>query len=146
MAKNPGSSVRVLVIDDHEPFRRFVCSTLQKRPELQVIGEASDGLEAVQKVEELKPDLILLDIGLPTLNGIDASRRISMVVPDAKILVVSQNNDAEVAREVLNDGASGYVLKIDANRELLRAVEVVLQGGQFVSTGVKRGDGIPPLR
>ena len=70
MAENPPSQVHVLVVDDYEPFRRLVCSTLQKRPELQVIGEASDGLEAVQKAEELKPDLILLDIGLPTLNGI----------------------------------------------------------------------------
>jgi CheY-like chemotaxis protein len=146
MAKNLPPQVRVLVVDDYEPFRRLVCSTLQKRPELQVIGEASDGLEAVQKAEELKPDLILLDIGLPTLNGIDVSRRISMVVPGAKILVVTQNNDADVARAVLSDGASGYVLKIEANRELLRAVEVVLQGGQFVSTGVKHGGGIPPLR
>ena len=92
MTENPGRSVRVLVVDDHEPFRQFVCSTLQKRPELQVIGEASDGLEAVQKAKELKPDLILLDIGLPTLNGVDVSRRISMVVPGAKILVVSQNS------------------------------------------------------
>jgi len=140
MAEKPPSQVRVLVVDDYEPFRRFVCSTLQKRPELQVIGEASDGLEAVQKAEELKPDLILLDIGLPTLDGIDASRRISMVVPGAKILVVTQNNDADVARAVLSDGASGYVLKLDANRELLRAVEVVLNGGQFVSTGVTHRD------
>jgi DNA-binding NarL/FixJ family response regulator len=145
MTENPGRSVRVLVVDDNEPFRQFVCSTLQKRPELQVIGEASDGLEAVQKAEELKPDLILLDIGLPTLNGVDVSRRISMIVPGAKILVVSQNNDADVARAVLSDGASGYVLKLDANRELLRAVEVVLQGGRFVSTGVRHGDGLPPL-
>jgi len=148
MAEKPPSEVCVLVVDDYEPFRRFVCSTLQKRPELQVIGEASDGLEAVQKAEELKPDLILLDIGLPTLDGIDASRRISMVVPGAKILVVTQNNDADVARAVLSDGASGYVLKLDANRELLRAVEVVLHGGQFVSTGVTHRDGIsriPPF-
>jgi DNA-binding NarL/FixJ family response regulator len=144
MPENTPPQVRVLVVDDYEPFRRFVCSTLQERPELQVIGEASDGLEAVQKAKELKPDLILLDIGLPTLNGVDVSRRISMVVPAAKILVVSQNNDADVARAVLSDGASGYVLKLDANKELLRAVEVVLQGGRFVSTGVRHGDGIPP--
>jgi DNA-binding NarL/FixJ family response regulator len=146
MAENPGRSVRVLVVDDNEPFRRFVCSTLQQRPELEVIGEASDGLEAVQKAEELKPDLIVLDIGLPTLNGVEVSRRISMVVPGAKILVVTQHNDADVARAVLSDGASGYVLKLNANRELLRAVEVVLQGGQFVSTGVRHADGLPPLR
>ena len=70
------SSIRVMVVEDFHPFRRFVCSKLEQRPELQVICEVSDGLEAVQKAEELKPDLILLDIGLPTLNGIEAARRI----------------------------------------------------------------------
>jgi CheY-like chemotaxis protein len=70
------SSVRVLVVEDSEPFRRFLCSTLGKRPELQIVGEVSDGLEAVHKVQELQPDLILLDIGLPTLNGIEAARRL----------------------------------------------------------------------
>jgi DNA-binding NarL/FixJ family response regulator len=145
MAENPARSVRVFVVDDNEPFRRFVCSRLQERPELQIIGEASDGLEAVQKAEELKPDLIGLDIGLPTLNGVEVSRRISMIFPSAKILVVTRHNDADMARAVLSDGASGYVLKLDANREPLRAVEVVLQGGQFVSTGVRHGDGLAPL-
>ena len=70
------SSSRVLVVDDHEPFRRFICSTLEKRPELQIVGEVSDGLQAVQKAEELQPDVIVLDIGLPTLSGIEAARRI----------------------------------------------------------------------
>jgi DNA-binding NarL/FixJ family response regulator len=145
MVTNVGASVRVLVVDDYEPFRRFVRSTLQKRPEFQIIGEASDGLEAVQKAEEMKPDLILLDIGLPTLNGIEVSRRISTIVPNATILVVSQDNDADVARAVLSDGASGYVVKLDANRELLPAVEAVLLGGQFVSTSLGLRDVIPSL-
>jgi CheY-like chemotaxis protein len=70
------SSVRVLVVEDSEPFRRFLCSTLGKRPELQIVGEVSDGLEAVQKAEELQPDLIVLDIGLPSVNGIEVARRI----------------------------------------------------------------------
>jgi CheY-like chemotaxis protein len=78
------SSFRVLVVEDYEPFRRFVCSTLGTRPELQIVGEASDGLQAVQKAEELQPDLILLDIGLPTLNGIEAAHRISRLVPAPK--------------------------------------------------------------
>jgi two-component system nitrate/nitrite response regulator NarL len=145
MVKNSCASVRVLVVDDYEPFRRFVRSTLQKRPELQIIGEASDGLEAVQKAAEMKPDLILLDIGLPTLNGIEVSRRLSTIVPNATILVVSQDNDADVARAVLSDGASGYVVKLDANRELLPAVEAVLLGGQFVSTSLGLRDVIPSL-
>jgi DNA-binding NarL/FixJ family response regulator len=107
-----------------------------------MIGEASDGLEAVQKTEELKPDLILLDIGLPTLNGIEASHRISKVLPDSKILFVTQNNDADVARAAFANSARGYVLKVDANRELLPAVEAVLRGERFVSAGVNHDTGI----
>jgi CheY-like chemotaxis protein len=72
---------RVLVVEDYEPFRRFVCSTLSKRPDLQIVGEVSDGLEAVLKARELRPDLILLDVGLPTLNGIEAARRIRELSP-----------------------------------------------------------------
>ena len=83
------SSIRVLVVDDYEPFRRFVCSTLESRPDLRVVGEASDGLEAVEKAQALKPDLILLDIGLPSLNGIEAAHRISRLIPTATILFVS---------------------------------------------------------
>src|SRR5271169_4770234 len=75
------SLVRVLVVEDFAPFRQFICSMLEKRPELQVIGRVSDGLEAVQKAEELQPDLILLDIGLPTLSGIEAARRIRKLSP-----------------------------------------------------------------
>jgi DNA-binding NarL/FixJ family response regulator len=85
----PFSSVCILVVDDFQPFRQFVSSTLQARPEWQVICEVSDGLEAVQKAQELKPDLILLDIGLPSLNGIEAAKRIHQVVPGTKILYCS---------------------------------------------------------
>ena len=83
------SKVGVLVVEDFEPIRRFVCSTLKKNPELQVIGEVSDGLEAVQKAEELQPDLVVLDIGLPSLHGIEAARRILKLSPQSKILFVS---------------------------------------------------------
>ncbi len=115
-------SVRVLVVEDHELFRRFVCSTLGERSELQIIGEASDGLEAVRKAEELHPDLILLDIGLPSLNGIEAARRIHKLSPESKILFVSQESSVDVVREALGTGASGYVVKTDAGRELLEGV------------------------
>jgi DNA-binding NarL/FixJ family response regulator len=87
------------------PFRHFLCATLEARPELQVIGEASDDLQAIQKAEESQPDLILLDIGLPTLNGIEAAHRISRLVPAAKILFVSQENDADVVSAALSNGA-----------------------------------------
>jgi DNA-binding NarL/FixJ family response regulator len=122
------SSVRVIVVDDYEPFRRFICSTLEKNPELQIVGQASDGLEAVQKAEELQSDLILLDIGLPTLNGIEAARRIRKTSPECKILFVSQESSADVVQEALNLGARGYVVKTRAGSDLLAAVEAVLQG------------------
>jgi len=126
--------VRLLVVDDYEPIRRFVCSTLGKRPELQVIGEASDGLEAVQKAEALQPDLIVLDIGLPTLNGIEAARRIRKLSPKSKILFVSQETSDYVVQEAFSLGAMGYVVKEHAHTELLAAVETVCQGRKFVSS------------
>lgn len=129
------ATVRVLVVEDYEPFRRFVCSTLRKRPELQIVGEVSDGLEAVQKAEELQPDLITLDIGLPTLNGIEAARRIRKVAPQSKIIFVSQESSADVVQEALRSGALGYVLKPHAGSELLAAVGAVCEGGRFSSAG-----------
>jgi CheY-like chemotaxis protein len=131
------SSVGVLVVDDYEPFRRFVCSTLAQRPELQVIGEASNGLEAVQKTEELQPDLIVLDLGLPELNGIEAARQIRNLVPKAKIIFLTQESSDDAAQEALSLGALGYVVKAHAGSELLAAVEAVCQGRQFVSSGLR---------
>jgi len=130
------STVRALVVDDFQPFREFVCSTLARIPGLQIIGEASDGLEAIQKAKELQPELICLDIGMPTLNGIEAADQISRFVPAAKILFISQDSDAEVIAAALSNGAKGYVFKLDAVRELLLAVESVLLGQRFISAGV----------
>ena len=128
------STIRVLVVDDYEPWRRFVCSTLQKQPGLQIIGEVSDGLEAVQKAEELQPDLILLDVRLPKLNGIEAARRIRKLSPQTTILFVSLQASADVMRAALATGAKGYVFKTDARNELLTAVNTVLRGDQFVGS------------
>jgi DNA-binding NarL/FixJ family response regulator len=128
------SPIRVLVVEDFEPFRRFVCSTLGKGFHLQVIGQLSDGLDAVQKAAELKPDLILLDIGLPRLNGIAAGRRIRKLAPDSKIIFVSQESSPDMVHEALSFGALGYVLKARAGIDLLAAVEAVVQGRQFVSS------------
>jgi DNA-binding NarL/FixJ family response regulator len=130
------SPVRILVVDDFEPFRRFVCSTLETRPELKVVGEAADGLEAIQKTEELRPDLIVLDIGLPKLSGIEAARQIRRRALRSKIIFLSQESSIEVVREALGLGAQGYIVKTQAASALLNAVDVVLQGGQFVSKGL----------
>jgi DNA-binding NarL/FixJ family response regulator len=127
-------SLRVLLVEDFEPFRRFIHTTLQKA-ELQIIAEVSDGLEAVRKAEELQPDLILLDIGLPTLNGIEAARQIHLLSPQSKILFVSQESSPDVIEEAMNSGALGYVVKAHAATELLAAVEAVREGRKFVGNG-----------
>jgi len=128
------STVRVLVVEDFEPFRQFIRTTLGKRPDLQLVGEALDGLEAVQKAVELKPDLILLDIGLPSLNGIEAARQIRKLVPESKIIFVSQESSADVMQEALSLGAWAYVVKAKAGSELLAAVETVISGVKFIGS------------
>jgi DNA-binding NarL/FixJ family response regulator len=133
------SSIRILVVDDYEPFRRVLCSKLESRPDLQIIGEASDGLESVEKAQTLNPDLILLDIGLPRLNGIEAARRITRIVPTAIIIFVSQTSDADVVKEALSTGAKGFVWKQQAGIDLLPAVETTLRGETFVSSGIQSG-------
>jgi PleD family two-component response regulator len=106
----PLSSIRILIIDDSADWRRQVRLVLQARPEWQIISEASDGLEAVQKAQDLKPEIILLDIGLPKLNGIEAARQIRQLSPSSKIIFLSQNRDPDVVRAALGMGAQGYIL------------------------------------
>ena len=128
------SSIRVLVVDDSEPFRRVLRSILQNKLEFRTIVEASDGVEAIELAQALQPDLILLDIGLPKLNGIEAARRIRELAPRSKILFVSQESSVEVVQAAFSLGASGYVVKMDAGRELLTAVHAVLRGERFVGS------------
>jgi len=98
-----------------------------------MVGEVTDGLEAVQRAEELHPDLIVLDIGLPSLNGIEVARRVRKVSPKSKILFMSQESSADVVAEALRTGARGYVLKTDAGSELLISINAILRGEQFIS-------------
>lgn len=130
-------NIRILLADDFAPWRRFVSSLiLPENPEWHIVCEVSDGVEAVKKAEELRPDLILMDIGLPKLNGIDAARRISKIASNLKILFLSAFDSLEVVQEALNTGASGYVVKLDAASELVGAVEAVFQGKRYVSSGL----------
>jgi DNA-binding NarL/FixJ family response regulator len=131
------SSIRILIADDFRGWRIQNRLLLQARPEWQVIAEASDGSEAVQKAEELKPDLILLDIGLPTLNGIEAAQRIRQLSPSSKILFLSLQNSLDVVQAALSTGARGYVHKTDAQSELLPAVDAVLRDQQYVSSSLR---------
>lgn len=137
-ANGHNQSISILVVDDYEPWRRHVCSILRTMPEFRVVAEVADGVKAVQKATELRPDLVLLDIGLPTLNGIEAGRQISRIVPAPTILFVSQISDAEVVEEVLRNGAKGYVLKQDSSVDLVPAIQAVLCGAHFFSAGVAR--------
>jgi DNA-binding NarL/FixJ family response regulator len=127
------STVRVLIAEDNVQFLRFISATLSKRRGLQIICEVSDGLEVVTKAEELNPDLILLDIGLPTVNGIAAARLIRNLTPKSKIIFVTTESSVEVVEEAFNLGARGYVLKAMAETDLLPALEAVISGTEFAS-------------
>lgn len=130
------TTVSILLVEDFAPFRSFISSLLQEKPHLQVVSEASDGLEAVRRAQEFNPDLILMDIGLPGLNGIDAARQIRELVPESKIIFLTQESSADVVQEALSLGARGFVVKIKAASELLSAVETVLLGKTFVSSSI----------
>jgi DNA-binding NarL/FixJ family response regulator len=123
-----------MIVEDFAPFRQFVAETLATRRDVQVICEVSDGLEAVQKAVELRPDLILLDIGLPSLNGIEAARQIRGLVPESKIIFLTQESSADVVQAAHKLGAWGYVVKTNASSDLLPALEAVISGKQFFSS------------
>ena len=121
-------------MEDFVPFRQFILSTLAAKPDIKIVGEVSIGFAAVNKSLELQPDLILLDIGLPGLDGINAVRQIRNFAPDSKVIFLTQESSADIVQEALSLGARGYVLKIEAPSELLRDLEAVLLGKTFVSS------------
>jgi len=132
------STIRILIVDDYKDWRRQVRLLFQVRPEWQVIAEAADGPEAIQKAGESKPDLSVLDIGLPKFNGIEAVRQIRQLSPSSKIVFLSQNDDLDVERAALGTGALAYVHKTAAQSELLLAVDAVLAGKRFISSSLSR--------
>jgi DNA-binding NarL/FixJ family response regulator len=129
------SLVRILIVDDFDLWKGFVIARLQERPDLHIVGLASDGLQAVQKAEELQPDLILLDMMLPKLNGLEVAQQIRRVAPQSKILFVSSESEVELIRAAFQAGGSGYVSKMEA-AGLLAGIEAVLRGERFVSPGL----------
>jgi DNA-binding NarL/FixJ family response regulator len=131
--------LRILLVDDYEPFRRYLAVTLQHEADFQILGQASDGLEALQKAEQLQPDLILLDVGLPRLNGLETARRLRRLAPLTKILFISQEFSFDLVEAAFRVGALGYMHKIRAQSELLPAIEAILSGRYFVSGVVKGG-------
>jgi DNA-binding NarL/FixJ family response regulator len=123
----------MLLVDDNEPFRRSLPLTLQEIPGVCITGEAADGFEAVQKAESIKPDIVLLDIGLPKLNGLNTAELIRKCSPESKIVFLTLEKDPDVVKAALDTGALGYVHKLQAGTELKTAVEAALRGQQFVS-------------
>ena len=133
------SFVRILVVDDFAPWQAFVRMHLGQDPTLRVIGFASDGLEAVQKALELQPDLILMDINLPGLNGIEAALQIQALAPRSAILFLSEDSDPDVVQAALSVGGRGYILKSKVTRDLVVGTETALRGKRFVSPGLIDG-------
>jgi DNA-binding NarL/FixJ family response regulator len=130
------SGLRILIADDHEVARRGIRSLLESRSGWEICGEAKDGREAVELATTLKPDIYLLDIGMPNLNGLDAARQILTANPDARILILTIHDSEQVVREVLSAGARGFVLKSDAGRDLLSAVEALQNRRTFFTPRV----------
>ena len=145
-------SLRILVVDDHAVVRRGVRSLLESREGWEVCGEATTGRDAVEQSRRLRPDVVVMDLSLPELNGLDATRQILKDAPDTEVLVLTMHHSEQLARDVLQAGARGYVLKSDADEDLITAVDTLRQHKPFLTstvTGfvlddyVRRGDGAP---
>jgi DNA-binding NarL/FixJ family response regulator len=130
------ATFRILVADDHEVVRKGLVALLQQQPEWEVCGEAGDGREAVEKTTQLKPDAIILDIGMPSLNGLEATRQILRADPNGKILILTLHDSDQVVREVLNAGAKGFLLKSDAARDLVAAVDALRHDKTYFTSKV----------
>jgi DNA-binding NarL/FixJ family response regulator len=130
------SQLRTLIVEDNKPFLDYISSTLRERPNTQIVGEVQNGLEAVEQATSLQPDLILLDIGLPGLNGIEAARRIRKLAPNARIIFLTQESSPEIVHEALNLGAGAFVSKSRCVKDLPAALETILRGERFVSNGL----------
>lgn len=131
------SVLQILVVEDFEPFRRFIGSLFSQNRALHIVAEVSDGTEAARKARLMKPDLVLLDIGLPMIGGLEAARQIRELSPETKILFLSAYDSVDVVRAALDAGACGYVVKADAGAELVKGVEAVARGERFVSSRLK---------
>ena len=127
---------RIVIADDHEVVRKGLRAILEAHPGWEVCGEASDGRSAVEKAQELRPEVVVIDIGMPQLNGLEATRQILKNQPETRVLVLSVYESEQLVEEVLDAGARGYVLKSDASRDLVRAIEELLRNHTFFTSRV----------
>jgi DNA-binding NarL/FixJ family response regulator len=133
---------RILVVDDFAAWGRFVTAILTVTPEWQIHGEAASGAEAIARAQELQPDLVLLDIDLPDINGLEVARQLQVIVPDAKIVFLTTESSSHLVNAAMSTGASGYLLKSQIVDELLPALESVFSGNRFISKGIRLQDSI----
>jgi DNA-binding NarL/FixJ family response regulator len=132
------NKITVLVAEDHTIVRKGICSLLEAKAEIEVVGEAEDGREAVEKVETLRPDVVLMDITMPRLNGLEATRQIKRLYPQVKILALTMYTNEEYIQQILQAGASGYVVKQAAPAELISAIQAVYRGDSFLSPSISK--------
>ena len=129
---------RVLVVEDHEPFREVVRALLRHRPDIEIVGEAADGVDALRQAEAHRPDIVLLDIGLPELSGMEVADRLRESVPNARVMFVTNESSVEVMESAYRRGARGYVYKPRALRDVVPVFDAIVRGGRFVSGGLER--------
>lgn len=135
---NEQTPIRVMLVDDHPLVRDGISSRLQEEAHIKVVGQASNGQEAIAQAHQLRPEVVLMDITMPVMDGLEATRRFKAELPDVRVLILSMHDDQEYIVKLMQDGASGYVLKDVASDELIRAIEAVHQGSTYFSAGASQ--------
>jgi len=131
-------SIRILITDDHGVIRAGLRALLAGIPEIEVVGEASDGLEALRKAALLKPDIVLMDLSMPNMGGIEATRQLSKLEPQVRVLILTVHEDDGLLKEVIRAGAAGYIIKRAAEDELIHAIQVIARGDMYIHPSLTR--------
>lgn len=135
---NGHTPIRVLLVDDHPLVRDGISSRLQEEAHIEVVGQAGNGREAIAQANQLRPDVVLMDISMPVMDGLEATRRFKTELPEVRVLILSMHDDQEYIVKLMQDGANGYVLKDVSSDELIRAIEAVHQGSTYFSAGASQ--------
>jgi len=133
--------IRILVVDDWPEWQRFLQIKLESECNFQIVGLANDGLDGVRQAAELQPDVVLMDLNMPVLNGLDATRRIREVSPCSRVLFISENRCRELVSAAFEAGAGGYILKSDSSSDLMAGIRALLENKQFLSSSLRDGHG-----